>query len=318
MINKIIYSFLIAGGLLSSCTFDKVDDVKLNVKIDMETQEIYAGDEVRFHIDGNPDYIVFYSGEAGHIYANRERVKADIESMTLSYTIKQQYTETYYQNREVMGIWISEDFNGSYTPEDVKNATWTKLSGTGEGMLKVPTCPDVRQETVSEEVDFSAYKDKKFYLALSYQTPLVEGAEKGQPRVDVKPFKLDKIIDGGLSTMGRPSTDFGFNYVALNGNSSGNFRADESMLLYQPGKAFTKEFDIWAISQLIDPSSVSPDKGEPIKALDMGTDSYVYTYKTPGEYTATFEARNANMWNSDVTVKEIKVIVKERVQDNED
>ena len=44
----------------------------------------------------------------------------------------------------------------------------------------------------------------------------------------------------------------------------------------------------------------------------MKSPSYSYRYTSPGEYTVTFVALNANMWNTRSRVKEIKIVVKEK------
>lgn len=303
---------VLIGGLLVSCDSDKVDELKFDVTVRNNLQEVYVGDEVIFDFGGNPDYIVFYSGENGKKYANKDRLNVEVESMSLSYTIKQQYTNAAYQNRETMQICISTDFNGVYTAEAIEKATWTKISGTEDGRFMVPVCSGKSSETVLDEGDLSAYKDKKFYLAFRYQTPAVLDLEYNQPRVDVEPLALMKKVDGGTVVMNNPSKEFGFNYVFVKGNSQNNFSANDSRLLFQPQNTWKVEVDVWAISQQLDVTAVSPDQGEPIKSLDMKSPSYSYRYNTPGEYIVTFVALNANMWNSESMVREMKIIVKEK------
>lgn len=316
MNKRFLYSLLLAGVLLVSCNQDKVEDVEFDVALRNDMQEIYAGDEITFDFSGNPDYIVFYSGEDGKKYANRNRLKVEVESMKLSYTIKQQYTETPYQNRANMHIYISEDFNGAYTEEGINEATWTELSGTEDGKLKVPTCTgnNVRAESVSDEADFSAYKDKKFFLAFRYETPEAPGLDKDQPRVDVQPLTLTKEVEGSVVTQTNPSKEFGFTYIYLKGKSQKNYGADDSKLLFQPKETQNSAIDVWAVSQQMDAASVAPDQGEPVKSLDMKSPSYSYTYAAPGEYTVTFVALNTNRWNSQSVVREMKIIVKERAE----
>ena len=317
MNKRFLYSLLLmAGGLFVSCDPDKVDDIDFGVNLRNNAQEVYVGDEVVFDFSGNPDYIVFYSGEDGKKYANKDRLKVEVESMKLSYTIKQQYTEPPYQNRASIHIYISENFNGAYTADGINKATWVELSGTEEGQLKVPTCTgsNVRTETVSDEADFSTYKDKKFFLAFRYETPEAPELNKDQPRIDVQPLTLVKEVEGSIITMTNPSKEFGFNYVYLKGKTQKNYGADDSKLLFQPKETQNEEIDVWAISQQMDAASVAPDQGEPIKALDMKSPSYSYIYKSPGEYTVTFVASNTNMWNSESAVKEMKITVKERVE----
>jgi hypothetical protein len=299
---------LLAGGLLASCDADSVDGIDFDVNLRNEQQEIYVGDEVIFDFDGNPDYIVFYSGEDGCKYANKDRLKVDVESMNLSYTMKQVYTKPSYQNRANMHIYVSEDFKGLCTAEGIEEATWTELSG--EGGWRVPTCPNVTAETVTDNGDLSGYMDKKFYLAFRYETP---ASEEYQPRFDIEPLTLTKTVEGQEIKMTNPEKEFGFTYVFPKGKPAGNYNPSATRLLFQPSEDNTGlPAEIWAISKQLDPSAVSPDEGTPIKSLDMTASSYTYTYMTPGEYVVTFVARNANMWNVESVVREIKITVKER------
>lgn len=310
--KKYLYLLLIAtGGLLSSCDSEKVDDVHFNVTVANNPKEIYVDDEVTFDFTGNPAYIVFYSGESGNEYAYKDRLNVKVESMRFSYTITQQYTDAIFQNKETMQIYISENFNGDYTSAGMEKATWTKLSGTGEGELKVPLCDGIRKEEVTENADFSMYKDQKFYLGIRYKTTT---PASGWPRVDVTSMNLEKVIPGGAVPMTNPNKEFGFRFVFLD-SEFGNFWGDDVKLLFQPKSETEGTYDVWAVSKQIDVSAVSPDMGVPIKSLDMKSPSYTYKYTEPGEYTVTFVALNANMWNSKSVMKEVKVVVKERTEE---
>lgn len=306
--NSIYVWLLLVGGLLASCDADSVDKIDFDVNLRNGQQEIFVGDEVTFDFGGNPDYIVFYSGEEGHKYANKDRLKVEVQSMGLSYTMKQQYTRPPYQNRANMHIYISEDFKGAYTAEGIEGATWTELSG--EGGWKVPTCPNTTVETITDNGDLSGYMDKKFYLAFQYETP---ASAEYQPRFDIEPLVLTKMADGHEIAMTNPQKEFGFTYVFPKETPKGNFSSSATKLLFQPTADNTgAPAEIWAISQQLDPSAVSPDEGTPIKSLDMTASSYTYQYMEPGEYVVTFVARNANMWNAESAVREIKITVKER------
>lgn len=299
---------LLVGNLFASCDADSVDGIDFDVNLRNEQQEIYVGDEVTFDFAGNPDYIVFYSGEEGCKYANRNRLNVEVESMSLSYTMKQVYTRPSYQNRANMHIYVSEDFKGLCTAEGIENATWTELSG--EGGWKVPTCPNVTTETVTDNGDLSGYMNKKFYLAFQYETP---ASEEYQPRFDIEPLTLTKMVEGQEIKMTNPEKEFGFTYVFPKGKPAGNYNPSATRLLFQPSSDNTGlPAEIWAISQQLDPSAVSPDEGIPIKSLDTTAPSYTYKYMAPGEYVVTFVARNANMWNVESVVREIKITVKAR------
>lgn len=140
-----------------------------------------------------------------------------------------------------------------------------------------------------------------------------EGIEEAQPRFDIEPLTLTKMVEGQEIKMTNPEKEFGFTYVFPKGKPAGNYNPSATRLLFQPSADNTGlPAEIWAISQQLDPSAVSPDEGTPIKSLDTTAPSYTYKYMAPGEYVVTFVARNANMWNMEIVVREMKITVKER------
>lgn len=307
------YSLLMmTGAWLSSCDADGVDSVDFGVTLSNDAQEIFVGDPVIFDFSGNLDYIIFYSGEDGSKYANKDRLRVEVESAELSYGILQQYTRVPHRNKETMSIFISESFNGDYTT--IRQEDWQCLSGAnGVLHLKVPLCADASgKETVSDGMDLTAYKDKKFYLAFRYNAAAASDIDT-YPRVDVTSLVVSKkLVDGSTATMNDPKDQFGFSYAFESITKKTNFSASNTTLLFQPTADNLKsDVDVWAISQAIDLAAVSPDMGTPIKSLNMKTQSYTYTYSEPGEYTVTFVGSNANAWNSKSVVKEFKIVVKE-------
>ena len=87
----------------SSCDRDETESVDFGVKV-QTPDAIYAGQPVTFEFDGNPDYIVFYSGEKNNRYANHNRTTLpEVDSLGLSYAAKMQYAENYdYQNDRIL------------------------------------------------------------------------------------------------------------------------------------------------------------------------------------------------------------------------
>lgn len=314
MKKRNLYSLLIvAGGLFAACDPDSVDSADFNFTVENNTKEVYVGESVTFALDGNPDYIVFYSGEHGNRYKDKDRTSAALESVNLSTTIKQQYYSGGIYKGQLLYAYVSEDFDGAYTKESIDAASWTELTGAEEGQMKYPTCLTTSTETVQSTIDFSAYKDKRFYLAFRYQIPANPEATQNQPRVDVKPLSIEKVTtEGQRIEMKNVLQEFSFRYIQKIGKLTGNLSSDETGLLIQPNSGIGAQLDIWAISQKMNLTAVSPDMGVPIKSLSSKISSYTYTYAQPGEYTVTFVASNANMWNDEQVVKEMKMIVKEK------
>ena len=77
--KKIFY--LITGALiLASCQHDVVYEVDYNITLDSENT-FYAGDPVKFNIEGEVDNLLFYSGETGSQYIYKDRYEVPIEDV---------------------------------------------------------------------------------------------------------------------------------------------------------------------------------------------------------------------------------------------
>lgn len=317
MNKNILYVLsILTGGLLASCDADQVDGVDFGVTVHNNIAEIYAGDEVTFDFTGNPSYVVFYSGEYGNRYVNKDRVKADeIESMDFSCSTTQSYTQSIFIGNETLSVFVSTDFKGVYTPVGIEAATWTKISGKGPGQLQIPA-GDKYTETLPGQIDLAAYKDKAFYLGFKYEVPEIQNDTYAMPIVSVQSLSLKRQIAGEVLTLTNPLKEFSFRHLIIKGRPEDTAYGsiDDAKFGFQAKDVFGIAVKAWTISKKIDPLAVSPDLGTPIKSLDMVFPSYTYRYDTPGEYTVTFVARNANAWNTKSVVKEVKIIVKDKTE----
>lgn len=321
--SKLYIVFIMVTMFLTGCNPDNVDNVTFDVSIADCTNQIHTGREVTFLFEGNPDYITFYSGENGNSYANKDRTTVTLNSLTLEASFKQQYTDKEYYNKELIHVYISEDFSGNYTVEGIKNSHWTKISGQEAGQLIVPAPPTSSSVTTESTYNLAKYADKNFYVAFEYNAPKREEVPESDgngkyvqaPRIDVQSLVLKKeTADGQQVAMSNTATDWGFQIVYENSEQKGSYLVNDESLLFQPQKNLEHNDDdiiVWMVSQNLVPNSVSPDKGTAIKGTDVALSSYTYTYSQPGVYTATFIATNANMWNSKQTIKEITFTVSE-------
>lgn len=323
MKKNILYGLVIGTALgLSACDGDKVDNVDFEVSIANDVNNIHVGDDVTFMFQGNADYLSFYSGDQGNNYENKDRTTVELNSLELSTSIKQQYTDLEYRDKEMLFAYISVDFKDDYSITGIKNATWTKISGQEFNQIRVPLTKDTPNETVSSKIDLSLYKNKEFYVAFQYNAPkrstIPEKDGNGRyvvaPRIDVNPCVLQKeTADGQVVKMGNTASEWAFNIVYENSAKKGTYLVNDAGLLFQPqkGKEHTdKDVIVWMVSQKICPSAVEPDRGTPIKTIEAKLPSYTYVYHVPGTYTATFIATNANMWNSKQVIKNIQFEVK--------
>lgn len=105
-----VYKSLICGILslaFTSCQetlFEDLDSASVdvvtndNVKYEGNILTVKKNTPVDFQLNGNPDYITFYSGEFGHQYAYVDKTEydaEDIEKMTFSFSLWSQYGDEY-------------------------------------------------------------------------------------------------------------------------------------------------------------------------------------------------------------------------------
>ena len=192
--------------------------------------------------------------------------------------------------------------------------------------MPVPTSASAAE--TSGAIDLSQFTDinRKFYVAFQYKAqgrdeiPAANGNGKytNRPRVDITGLKLEKkTADGQLISITDAIRDWAFRPVYAQSSTQTNYQVSDNSLLFQPQKATAgadgKEPDeeVWMVSQDINPRSVEPDKGTAIQSVESRLNEYSYSYRKAGTYTATFVARNANMWNSKTTVRQMTITVQE-------
>ena len=89
--------FLLGAAMIASCDNELTEDVKMGIRVEQDgvsmqgdVVTVKAGTPVVFNFSGDPDNIMFYSGEPGAVYAHRQRTEVapeDIESATLHFKI---------------------------------------------------------------------------------------------------------------------------------------------------------------------------------------------------------------------------------------
>lgn len=303
---------------LAGCDPDSVDSVDFGVSIENTT--IHVGDAVNFVFDGNPDYIVFYPGTDSCNYANHERTSTQLDSLWLSCKIDQVYTDlTSYKEDTIMHAFISTDFTGEQTPEAIAAATWIDISGYGENQLNMPvatTNPTI--PTIHTDMDLTDYLEKDFFIGFRYLAGPNNNASSsyGKPRVYIDSLTLHKReLSKYVIKMDDAINEWGFSTVRVKvaKENNTNYVIATNRLTFFPDASTekTKDVEVWMVSQKVTPTKVDPDRGIAIKSTNAKLASYQYTYDTPGTYTATFIATNANMWDSSRVLREVTVTVLE-------
>lgn len=312
--NNIIFMVSLLALTLTGCGFN--DDYALVSPDEFKVEApatVKVGEPVSFEIAGDPDLIMFYSGEFGHLYENRNKDILYEATMTMSFETETSSVETPGMNPAKVPLLISSDFSGEYTKEAVEAATWTDISDkfnwpAGQG-----------EKVASGEVEMKdLFPDEStpIYLMFDYKVEAFSG-ENGRVQWYIRNLYINGGTELGISELYNLYT-CGWHIVPIE-----NYDANTSLpqmptatnFRLQLRTQFKPAVDIEyaAVSAPIIPASsvnVGWDKGIPIKAFsDPQMKSYTYSYDEPGEYVVTFVATNANMNGQKSVARDIKIKV---------
>ncbi|HSC39648.1 MAG TPA: DUF5017 domain-containing protein, partial [Chitinophagaceae bacterium] len=123
--KKIITGSVLFVALLScnKNTIKAPDDFTVT-----SSQSTYSvRDTVVFNFTGNPDYIIFYSGElhSKYQYASVSRMAADSNLLSFSTTTTAPGATTQPVGVNNVSLLYSTNFSGIYDSANIRNASWT-------------------------------------------------------------------------------------------------------------------------------------------------------------------------------------------------
>lgn len=336
MQNK-LYIFAFATLLLLVGCDDKLkEDAKLDISIISEGS-LYEGDvlvvydstDVVFNFSGNPDFITFYSGEAGHEYSKRHLTESPIDEVNshLEFKTKNQYGNAATV-QGTLRVYLSTTFEGMYKNNkkadslNVENNSWINVTTECE----IPNTPNTTSNRINLPLD--TYLGQKLTIAFQYYTTNNTAAQPVWEILDLKIVNTNKTT--GLRSELK-ATSLGFTpldmyavgnaaYNTVNNNTEGVWNlsnisnaSDPKMRIHSSGAGKPLNHD-WLISNPVIVNARTPDSGVGIKTITNYLDSYTHVYNKPGTYTVTIIARNANFESSSEVIKEytIKVVEKKK------
>lgn len=189
MRNRILPYFIAACGMVSilaGCEQANVyQDVDFRVSLD-PSNTYQTGDPVRFNISGNPDNLLFYSGEDGHEYQYRDRYLTsaeNVDSVVLFLQIQHRSGARNDGNTE-LEIFYNTNFAGLSGNEQTDRPTVEGMSETinggsvPEGWTRIPyDKPDPEQDaydTVLVKFTDNSVIAEQFCLAFYWNPPQPE------------------------------------------------------------------------------------------------------------------------------------------------
>lgn len=330
--NKMIMKnniYIIAITLLSAFFYacdDKVDDVKFDVSADQTT--VKAGDIVTFDFNGNPNHIMFYSGEPDSEYKHRTRTEVDvvdIERVELEFYAEMKWGPAPPAQPEYpLSIYISKEFEGllkndaeadALLIEDFKKGAKNYTQEIGmpanngsKGDLKIDVTDYVdnfvlgyhfvgNKETTQRTATISSMRITSF-LKNGKQTVIALPANLGFTALDLSEF-LPDVSKGNRYFTGNANGCWNLTNIALNTFS------------FAGGGAGSHANNDWLVSTPMKLNLCVPDKGASIKNIATALNSYSYKFENAGTYEVTFVAGNTNYKGDKEVVKTVTIVVEE-------
>ncbi|TJY63957.1 DUF5017 domain-containing protein [Sphingobacterium alkalisoli] len=279
-------------ALLASCMKEEIAAPDLNVTTDASSYS--AGDTVTFYFSGNPDNIVFYSGESGRNYDLKDRQYAD-NDLQINFSTLVQWG-VIYDNLKLM---VSNDFNGIYDTENITEATWIDISDKAvfsQGLDHVPS------GTVSLQPYVSLVDTASLYVAFRY----TDVQKPQQNRWVVRTFNANKVSPEGAVTNVATMATAGWEQTSFL-NDSKVWTITSSQLLMYGGVAADTDNDDWVITKGFKVRESVADKGIALKNISTTMHEYKYVYKQPGIYKPVFET--SSVWYSGAKVGKAEITV---------
>ncbi|MDR2282509.1 MAG: DUF5017 domain-containing protein [Sphingobacterium sp.] len=295
MRNKIT-CFIVLCCSLYGCDKLEVKSVDFEVSVDKNMYKL--GDTVRFDLRGEPDYLLFYSGEKGARYEFRDRVITEKGNPLLSFTsLKTGATAAKIQ------VLVSTDFNGIYDKNAVSAAQWDDLSP----LAVFSTGAD---NTPSGNITLQHYKENKrpIYLAFRSYKPDDGITQNYNHTIRTLNIKLDGVdgssydINPGINLQGWKNVSWALESTPWVVNSSNQLVLNNA--------APTGVHEEWAISSAIRLDHVVPDRPKSLKSMAMVMPRQLeHVFKERGVYKVTFVATNQSAEDKKEVVKELDITI---------
>lgn len=306
--------------LFTILAFASCDNLLEEVDLDvaLSPKNVYkVGENIRFDLFGNPNYITFYSGEQGFAYDNIQRNIANDEGLKviLNFVAK---VESRPANNSLK-VLFSNTFSGikgTNFDEDslsIENGAW--IDKTSECNL-----PTAMNGTATVNLDVTEFMGKNTCIAFKYEAE--SSSLSGQPKWTISNLKIILKYPNGLELSGMKAPVMGFmafdlqnknNTPYLSSADQGRWNTSSpqiSLVMNYTQAGAAKNID-YAISPPLVLNTTIPDIGLSISDLRDKLASFEYQYKFPGTYNVAFVAKNANVYGEKSVVKRVSFTITE-------
>lgn len=306
-------------GVLSSCTdsFDEVSTPK-DFAVSTEKDTYKVGEKVVFNISGDVDFINFFSGEEGSDYAYHDKDRIYEDEMMLSFSTAQYPANS--TNIDCARLLYSNDFPAVYEEQWVKLSTWIDITDK----VNYPRVSDTNYVLYDTEgfplADLFDGSGLPLYFCWEFVTEA--NSQRTRFRVDnwqIYGKKTGKLFYSFVDSNFQMIQGSGF---ALENSASYYPRVTSMFILWDGVWASTVKKEGWAISDPIELSeaiNAGHDRSISIKTIgDPVMRAYNYYFETPGTYTVTFEAINANANGQKSVTAQKTITIEKNVEEGDE
>ena len=309
---------------MASCQQDVIYEVDYNITLD-PANTYYAGDPVKFNIDGNVDNLLFYSGETGSQYMYKDRYEVPVEdviSANLHLDIRGRYG--FRADYEALEIWVSNEFkgiNGSSDPDGDRAMVAKMVQDGMPGWVKLTAFVDQNKDQFfAYDIPMNDYMNN-LTIAFHWNT--------GDNTKTQRTYWINGKISlemAGTEPSQMSLTDLGMKNLMMNTEvdayhknaGNGSIRFDNAVnageICYQgcSGNVLTYAIDGWVFTTPRPLNKVANDRPIVVKDLQNYIHEYVYTWDEPGTYKVTFVGRNENYASASEQVFEYTITILEK------
>lgn len=295
---KTLYMILMGMLVICGCKKLEVTSPEFDVQVDKLVYKV--NDTVKFKISGNAANIIFYSGESGNTYLNRERLTAE-GTPELSFTTT---IGGGIQNNSLK-LMVSTDLD-QVDSLHVEKANWSDI--TDKAILASGVA-----NTSSGTIDLSDFKNngKPIWIAFKY---LGYKAAVAQRTWILRSFLVKNILTDGTAAPIATIADASWSSINIK-NPAAIWLIPNTATITQitinGGVANSDDNEDWLITKPLVLNSIAPDLSKSIQ--NIGSDaisSYEYKFTKAGTYRVTFVGFNHSVEAQKQIIKEFEIEVK--------
>lgn len=331
--KRLLYIALIAIFAVTAASCDREElysPIEFGVEL-APSNTFRVGEEVKFNISGNANFITFWSGEGQHEYKYRARKSVaieDIETCQLEISVAWQYGKQgilrFFVSNTAQGLKGKGNRDADLTY--VRSLETSDFEGWTEVEYTLPTTSGTALSLVATK-DIKEFADN-FAMMIWCKPTLMESQAQSDFRVNafvkLKIKGLPEQIINVSTQLGmvafspteeRKETAYD---IATTNNATTKgyvqYQSDPQILFIGQVSAVQVQNENFVCTTPQPLNIVAPDKGVNIKGYADLLTSYPCRYNTPGTYTATFVAGAGNYVGQSSDVKEFTFTIIEPVE----